>query len=272
MQLLQSQKMEAMGRLAGGVAHDFNNLLTAIMGFGSLAMSELDPQHPTREKLKEVVKAGERAAALTRQLLVFSRQHVIQPEILDLNVVVDNLDKMLRRIIGEDVRLTTRRATEGVKVKADPGQIEQVLVNLAVNARDAMPTGGQLFIETDRVELGPADASQYPDVVPALHARVVVRDTGHGMDEGTLKRIFEPFFSTKGLGGEPASGWQSCTGLCTSTADMLWWRRRPSGALLSGYSCLSVRMTGKPKCERSRAAQCLGSTSRAARTRPGRRR
>jgi two-component system, cell cycle sensor histidine kinase and response regulator CckA len=197
-QLRQAQKMEAIGRLAGGIAHDFNNLMTIINGYCDLLLAGPDLDEAARTCLAEVHKAGERATGLTRQLLAFSRKDLTQPRLLDLNDSVTNVQTMLRRLIGADIQLSTALAPNLGRVCADPGQIEQVLVNLAVNARDAMPQGGSLFIETRPVEFG--DARPIPELTPGRYVRLEVRDTGCGMDATTLGRIFEPFFTTKDVG------------------------------------------------------------------------
>ncbi|MFN7978365.1 MAG: PAS domain S-box protein [Vicinamibacterales bacterium] len=191
-QFQQAQKMEAVGRLAGGVAHDFNNLLTAILGYCELVLDELPPQHPMRFEISEIEKAGRQAGELTRQLLAFSRKQIIEPTVLDVNAVVRGLQSMLRRLIREDVEVTVTLAGEPMLINADRGQIEQVVINLAVNARDAMPTGGRLTIET---AIGAADDDPRTPV-----ARLTVADTGDGMTEEVRRRIFEPFFTTKGVG------------------------------------------------------------------------
>jgi two-component system cell cycle sensor histidine kinase/response regulator CckA len=196
-QLRQSQKMEAVGRLAGGVAHDFNNLLTSITGYSSLVLSSLDGHDPLREDVEETMKAAKRAAALTRQLLAFSRGQVLQPKALDLNVVVADMVKMLQRIIGEDIELVTDLAPGLGRTKADPGQIEQVIMNLAVNARDAMPQGGRLTVKTENVTLDEDYCRICPESRPGGFVRLSVADTGVGMDKETLQHIFEPFFTTK---------------------------------------------------------------------------
>jgi PAS domain S-box-containing protein len=199
-QFRQAQKMEAVGQLAGGVAHDFNNLLTVINGLSELALHKTHRDDPGRELIVEIRKAGERAAALTGQLLAFSRKQVLQPQVLDVNVRLGQLSKMLLRLLGENIgiRLETDAALGLVKV--DPGQFEQAVINLAVNARDAMPAGGQLTIETRNAELDEEYTGQHPDARPGRYVVVAVRDTGGGMDAVTQARAFEPFFTTKGPG------------------------------------------------------------------------
>jgi PAS domain S-box-containing protein len=199
-QLRQAQKMEAVGLLAGGVAHDFNNLLTVINGFSELAFHQMGRDDPTSELIAEIIKAGERAAALTRQLLAFSRKQVLQPQVLDVNVLLGELSKMLLRLLGENIGLRLEADAALGLVKVDPGQFEQAVINLAVNARDAMPGGGRLTIETRNAELDEADVGHHPDSRPGRYVLVAVSDTGHGMDAATRARIFEPFFTTKGPG------------------------------------------------------------------------
>jgi PAS domain S-box-containing protein len=201
-QFRQAQKMEAVGRLAGGVAHDFNNLLTVINGFSEMVFSSLQRDDPSRELLAEIRKAGERAATLTGQLLVFSRKQILQPQVVDLNLLLADLLKLLKRLLGEDIEFTLTPGPALGLAKIDPGQFEQAIINLAVNARDAMPQGGRLVIETRNTELDTAFALGRTEVKPGRYVLVSVRDTGHGMDEATKARIFEPFFTTK----EPGKG------------------------------------------------------------------
>jgi len=199
-QLLQAQKMEAVGRLAGGVAHDFNNLLMAIMGYSELIRTSLIKDDPLYKYSEDILKATERAASLTQQLLAFSRQQVMQPQVLNLNRVAGELEKMLRRLIGEHIEMEIVAGPDLGMVKADPGQIGQIIMNLAVNARDAMPTGGRLILATDNIEFTATHQCRFENIPPGRYVRLMVTDTGSGMDAETLVHIFEPFFTTKEVG------------------------------------------------------------------------
>ena len=221
-QLLQSQKMEAVGRLAGGIAHDFNNLLTAISGYSELLLRELAEGDPRRECAEEIRKAGSRAAALTHQLLAFSRRQVLEPRVLDLNAVISGMERMLRRVIGEDIELITAVQEELWHARADPGQIEQAILNLVVNARDAMPRGGKLTLETANVELDEKFAGRYATVQPGPHVMLAVSDTGIGMDAELQARLFEPFFTTKEHGKGTGLGLSTTYGIVKQSGGSIW--------------------------------------------------
>ena len=196
-QLRQSQKMEGIGQLAGGIAHDFNNLLTTVLGYSDMALSQLSPHDPIREDIEEIRKAGERASNLTRQLLAFSRKQVFEPRVVDLNSLLADSGRMLARLIGEHIRFVSRLQPGLANVRADPGQLEQVIVNLVVNARDAMPDGGTLTVRTENADVDAVSSRRHFGIAPGRYVVMAVEDTGVGIDPETQKRIFEPFFTTK---------------------------------------------------------------------------
>jgi len=221
-QLTQAQKMEAVGRLAGGVAHDFNNLTTAILGYSELMLRRLDPDDPLRRHVAEVTRAAERAAALTRQLLAFSRKQLLQPKVLDVAEVLEHSRGLLERLIGEDVELVTRGEPGVGRVRADPVQLDQVILNLAVNARDAMPRGGRLVLEASNADLDEDYAHEHVTVRPGRYVMLAVSDTGHGMDKETQQRIFEPFFTTKEMGKGTGLGLSTVYGIVQQSGGYVW--------------------------------------------------
>ncbi len=227
-QLRVSQKMDAIGQLAGGVAHDFNNLLTAILGYCNLLLEETPLGSPQRPDLEEIRSAGERAAALTRQLLAFSRRQMLQPRIVDVNELIGQLEKLLRRLISEDVELVTRLADDLRPVKVDPASFEQILINLVVNARDAMPGGGRLTIETANVELGRSAGGAEVAVTPGPYVSITLIDTGRGMDAATRARVFEPFFTTKEQGRGTGLGLATVYGLVKQSGGYIFVESEPS--------------------------------------------
>jgi PAS domain S-box-containing protein len=227
-ELRHAQKLEAVGKLAGGIAHDFNNLLTVINGHARFVLEELEPGAALEKDLLEIERAGQRAASLTQQLLAYSRRQVLHPQLLDPNTVVLELQGMLRRLIGEHIRVETRLADEDLRVRADRGQLEQVLTNLVVNARDAMETGGTLTIETGLLELGEGDErTDRWEVEPGEYVRLQVADTGHGMDEATLDRAFEPFFTTKEQGKGTGLGLATVFGIVKQSGGHVTARSEP---------------------------------------------
>jgi two-component system cell cycle sensor histidine kinase/response regulator CckA len=221
-QLRQSQKLEAIGQLAGGVAHDFNNLLTAINGYSALALRRLGDDHPISSYLEEIKKAGDRAANLTRQLLAFGRKQLLQPLAINLNDIVSDMIKLLKRLIGEDLQLVTKPSSGLKQIKADPGQLEQVIVNLVVNARDAMPRGGTVTIETANTTLDGAYASRHVDVTAGEYVMLAVSDTGIGMDHDTQSHIFEPFFTTKEKDKGTGLGLSTVYGIIRQSGGNIW--------------------------------------------------
>ncbi len=240
-QLLQSQKMEAVGRLAGGVAHDFNNQLTAILGYAEFLLLDCPPGDPRRAGLEEIVKAARRAADLTRQLLAFSRKQVLQPRVVDLNVLIEDMRGMLRPLIGEDVRLETGYGPGPLRVRADPIQIQQVIVNLAVNSRDAMPSGGTIHLGTSSLRIeetaGPQGSPELAELPAGDFCLLTVRDTGTGMDRETLSRLYEPFFTTKGLGKGTGLGLSTVYGIVKQSGGYIFCSSRP-GAGTTFTICL----------------------------------
>ena len=221
-QLRQAQKMEAVGRLAGGVAHDFNNLLSVVLSYSSMIAADLQPGDPMRDDVEEIEKAGKRAAELTRQLLMFSRQEVTEPRVLDLNDVLANMDKMLQRILGEDVDLVFLREPALGRVRVDPSHIEQVIMNLVVNSRDAMPKGGKLTIETKNLVLSEAHAQEHLGVTPGPYVMLAVSDTGIGMDQATQAHMFEPFYTTKEKGKGTGLGLSTVFGIVQQCGGSIW--------------------------------------------------
>lgn len=235
-QLLQAQKMEAIGRLAGGVAHDFNNAIGVVVGYSTLLKEHLRSDDLLHRYAEEIGKAGHRAASMTRQLLAFSRKQVIQPTILDLNSVITEMQKMLHRLIGEDIEVTINRDVKLGTIKADLGQIEQILMNLAVNARDAMPKGGKLVIETGNAELDESNLIQHPYAKPGAYVMLSVSDTGCGMDKETQAHIFEPFFTTKGPTQGTGLGLSTVYGIVKQSEGYIWvYSEKEKGARFKIY-------------------------------------
>jgi nitrogen-specific signal transduction histidine kinase/ActR/RegA family two-component response regulator len=221
-QLIQAQKMEAVGQLAGGLAHDFNNLVSVITGYCGFLKKDLAADDPRMEDIKEIQAAAESAASLTRQLLAFSRKQVLQPKIVNLNSSVEQLEQMLRRLIGAQIEIRTVLYPDLQLIKADPNQLDQVVMNLAVNARDAMPEGGVLTLETENLMLDAEYARTHPGVLPGGHVMLTIRDTGMGMDAETQERIFEPFFTTKGPGLGTGLGLSTVYGIVRQSGGHIW--------------------------------------------------
>ena len=226
-QFRHAQKMEAIGRLAGGVAHDFNNLLSVIWGFTELAADELSPEHPAAALLTEVQRAAERAASLTEQLLAFSRKKILKLRVLDINEVLADITPMMGRLVDDSIQVRVFWSSQPVRIKVDPNQMQQVLLNLVVNARDAMPDGGVLTLEAERVTLDVGQAASKLDVPPGTYALIAVSDTGHGMDEATRRRVFEPFFTTKGPGRGTGLGLSTVFGIVRQSGGSIWLYSEP---------------------------------------------
>ncbi len=246
-QLKYAQKLEAVGRLAGGIAHDFNNLLMVIQGSVNLILMDPDQDNPHRGDLEEIVRATERAAALTRQLLAFGRKQVLRPKVINLNTAIEHLHKMMRRVIGEDVELRMELDRDLRCVRVDPGQLEQVVINLIVNSRDAMPRGGLLTIRTENSVLTEEDAEKFPyKIIPGPYARLVIQDTGHGMPESVLARVFEPFFTTKEQGKGSGLGLSMVYGIIKQSGGYIWSSSQPSRGTTVEIYLPSVDDTAEP--------------------------
>ena len=259
-QLFQSQKMEAVGRLAGGVAHDFNNLLTVIAGYGQILKDQSTADAPGADYLNEIIQAADRAAQLTRQLLAFSRRQVLQLKTVDLNSIVADIEKMLRRLIGEDVEVSCRLDPGLHGVRVDPGQMEQVLLNLAINARDAMPSGGLLTIETANVDLDDAYARLHGSVQAGPHVMLGVSDTGTGMDKATQARIFDPFFTTKEIGKGTGLGLATVYGIVKQSGGNVWVYSEPgAGSTFKVYLPRTQKERGVDKTPALRAPVAQGT-------------
>ena len=235
-QLRQAQKMEAIGNLAGGIAHDFNNLLTVITGYSELVLKKIPETDPQRRKLEEIKKAGDRAAALTQQLLAFSRRQILQPKVVDVNAIISGMASMLQRLVGEDVHVNIALSPDLGSIRADPGQLEQVIMNLVVNARDAMPHGGKVTIETVNVDRVPVFSNKPDAGTKRPYIMLAVSDTGSGMDEATRARIFEPYFTTKAAGKGTGLGLSTVYGIVKqSDGEILVYSEPGQGATFKVY-------------------------------------
>jgi PAS domain S-box-containing protein len=259
-QLRQSQKLEAIGRLAGGIAHDFNNLLTVIRGYSQLSLMDLKENEKLRGNLDEIQRATQRASDLTHHLLAFSRRQIMEMKILDLNTLLKDLDKMLHRVIGEDIELTYLLSNDIGKVRVDPGQIEQVILNLAVNARDAMPSGGKLTIETSNAELDEAYAHTHIGSKPGRYVMMSVSDTGLGMSPEVRERAFEPFFTTKEKGKGTGLGLSTCYGIVKQSGGNIWAYSEPRKGTIFKIYLPRVDESPKEAKEEGKAAEILKGT------------
>jgi PAS domain S-box-containing protein len=259
-QLQQSQKLEAIGKLSGGLAHDFNNLLTVVIGNSEILLSDISEDHPSREEIKEIKLVGERAAVLIRQLLAFSRKQVIHPNVINLNDTTLDMDKMLRRLIGENIKLKTILAPDLGEIEADEGQIEQVIMNLVVNARDAMPKGGKITIETRNVELDEDYASSHVAVVPGSYVLLSVSDTGIGMRKETIEQAFDPFFSTKETGKGTGLGLSTVYGIVKQSKGYIWIYSEPEkGSTFKAYFPWAEKSISIKKSKDDKAVNLTGS-------------
>jgi PAS domain S-box-containing protein len=259
-QLLHSQKMEAIGRLAGGIAHDFNNLLMVISGYSELLLVQAGENLEIRHPVDEMVRAVQRATALTGQLLAFGRRQILVPRVMDLNTIVTGTHEMLQRLLGEDIELRTAPGTEVGQIRADSGQLEQVILNLAINARDAMPDGGRLTIETASVYLDEAYCKEHPDVRPGAYVMLAVSDTGSGIDQDVLPRIFEPFFTTKEAGRGSGLGLSTVYGIVQQSGGTIWVYSEPGQG--STFKIYLPRVEAAPASDedrRSRSIEFVGS-------------
>jgi PAS domain S-box-containing protein len=246
-QLLQAQRLDAIGQLAGGIAHDFNNLLGVVLGQSELLLARLPPQDPSRRRIEQICQAAQRAVSLTGQLLAFSRQQILHPVVLDLNDVVRNLNDMMARLIGEDIAIINRLDPALGRVKGDASQIEQVLINLAVNARDAMPLGGSLTIETSNIDIDQT-AQRYSGAKPGEYVLLTMRDTGTGMDEDTMTQIFEPFFTTKEKGKGTGLGLATVYGITKQSGGYISVSSEPGSG--TTFSIYLPRASGAEESER----------------------
>ena len=253
--LRQSQKMEAVGRLAGGVAHDFNNLLTVILGYSQILADELPAGNRLSESNAQIRSAADRAAGITRQLLAFSRKQVLSPRVINLNEILLNLDSLLRRLIGEDIEVLSAPAGDLGSVKADPGQIEQVIMNLALNSRDAMPTGGKLTIETSNANLDETYARDRQPVIPGRYVMLAVSDTGEGMSPETQARIFEPFYTTKEVGKGTGLGLSMVYGIVKQSGGYIWVYSEPGRGTAFKSLSSAYRRTGRERDFRKKVSR-----------------